>query len=428
MNKKIKLFLSATPLILGATTMALTLAGCSSTNIVDDSKVSTFSPYFKSGKTEFITGDIDTILVKEITPTTAKTYFTFSSSNADIISVDENGGLEALKAGTVNEITVTETNSGVKNSIKNVVVTEGNEDFSLISPAGAPTLAIYDTISSKAGAETTTQVTQIPAYLQSGDKYNYVIFDSINALKLTNNAKKANYTYLGMLTGGNFHLVGYNHQDAPKVGDKIVTFGQNLVPDLALKTCYKDLFVDSNLENITYLNSVSDVLPVLKSGLYQGEAIDYCFIAQPLLFSAMSVNNNDSITTNDILFNENLNTKISEITGGKFDYIPQAGLFVKDDYLKNKPNYVNAFYTDVKKQMKNAYGSDLTAVKTSMEKVSTDVKEQAAKYGFNENIALALQKDNKNQFGIIDPEKDIAIDNINEFLTAISADFQIKQK
>ena len=79
MNKKIKLFLSATPLILGATTMALTLAGCSSTNIVDDSKVSTFSPYFKSGKTEFITGDIDTILVKEITPTTAKTYFTFSS-------------------------------------------------------------------------------------------------------------------------------------------------------------------------------------------------------------------------------------------------------------------------------------------------------------------------------------------------------------
>ena len=78
--------------------------------------------------------------------------------------------------------------------------------------------------------------------------------------------------------------------------------------------------------------------------------------------------------------------------------------------------------------MKNAYGSDLTAVKTSMEKVSTDVKEQAAKYGFNENIALALQKDNKNQFGIIDPEKDITVDNINEFLTAISADFQIKQK
>jgi len=415
MSKNLKLFLCSTSLIIGASLSAISLVSCNNgTNIVD-SKITAFDVSLKSGNLSLEVGSTDTIIVSNVTPSTLSGSYSFSSSDSNIASVDSNGLITALKKGEVT-ILVTE-NSGASNSLK-ISVNEGNEEFSLISPAGAPTLALYDTIAQKQGSETTSQVTQIPLALKSGT-YNYVVFDSISALKLIN-AKAANYTYEMMLTGGNFHLAGFNTKEQPKVGDKIVTFGQNLVPDLAFKTAYPELFVTSNLDNIQYVNSVTDVVPILKTGLYQGSAINYCFIAQPALFSVMSANNKDTDTTNDITDIQNLNDKISEITNGKFNYIPQGALFVKNDYLSKKPSYVADFLTDVKNQMKNARGADLNAVASSMEKVSTNAQEQAAKYGFNENIVKALQANNKNQFGIMDPDSPITLENISEFLTTIN--------
>jgi len=302
-------------------------------------------------------------------------------------------------------------------------IDEGEENFSLISPAGAPTLSIFDTVANKSGAETTSNVSQIPGYLQAGT-YNYVVFDSINALKLTNNAKKANYTYQTMLTGGNFHLAGFNNETEPKVGDKIVTFGKGLIPDLAFKTCYPELFVESNLDNIKYVEAVNNTVPVLKSGLLEGEKIDYVFIAQPALFNVISSNNTDDNTENNITDVKNLNEKIKEITDGKFDYIPQAAIFVKDDYLAAKPNYVSNFLEDVKKQMKAARTPELTTISESMNKV----EDQASKYGFTYKVVEKLQADGNNQFGIMDPEKPVSIDNINEFLSSINAGFEISKK
>lgn len=295
---------------------------------------------------------------------------------------------------------------------------EGEEQFTLISPAGAPTITLYDTLVNKKGAETTTKTTDIPGYLKA-ETYNYVVFDSISALKLTNNAKVANYTYKMMLTSGNFHLAGISKTSEPKVGDKILTFGENLIPDLTLKTCYPELFTEKNKQNIKYVNSVSEVVAPLISGLYNGESIDYAFIAEPALTNAMSKNSK----INDIL---NINEKINTITNGKFNYVPQAALFVKDSYLEEKPNYVAKFLEDVKQQMKDARGGNLEKVTSTMDSYSVDLSKQASLFGFNKNIVEKLQKTNR--IGVSDPQNNIEISNINDFLSSIKANFSIEEK
>jgi|GEM_PF-1064668 len=422
MKSKLRLFLCNTLLVLSTSFLAINLASCGDSNEVI--KVESFTLSLKSNKTSLIVLDKDAIVISNVEPSGAAGGYQFSSSDNSLATIDENGNIVALKKGTV-IFTVKDIN-GAKNTLT-IEITEGIENFSLISPAGAPTLAIYDTIANKEGSETTTNVSYIPGFLQNGS-YKYTVFDSISALKLTNNSKVAKYTYLTMLTGGNFHLAGFNKTTSPKIGDKIVTFGKDLIPDLAFKTCYSDLFVDTNLTNINYVNSVTDVAPILKSGMYQGNKIDYCFIAQPALFSVMSSNNSDTNSSNDITDIKNLNDKIYEITNGEFNYIPQAALFVQDDYFALKPNYVNEFLLSVKEQMKNARGADLNSVKSAMESFSTNLTDQAAKYGFNENVAYELQKDNKNQFGIMDPTKDVNVYEINRFLDLINAGFNIEYK
>jgi len=415
MNKSLKLFLCSTSLLLGSALSTISLVSCNNGQTNVSKEIESFKLSLESKNDSIFVGKTDRLVVSEVNPKGSEGFYTFLTSDKELATVSNDGIVTALKQGNVT-LSAKEKNGALSEII--VSITEGEEDFSLISPSGAPTLAIYDTISSKKGAETTTQVTQIPLALKGGT-YNYVVFDSISALKLIN-AKSADYTYQMMLTGGNFHLAGFNTNQQPKIGDKIVTFGQNLVPDLALKTAYPELFVESNLANIQYVNSVTDAVPILKTGLYQGSKINYCFIAQPALFSVMSGNNKDEDKTNDVYDIQNLNDKINQITNGKFNFIPQAAIFVKNDYLSSKPTYAENFLKDIKNQMRNARGADLNTVVASMEKVSTIQNEQAAIYGFNENVVKALQGNNANQFGIMDPDEPVSLDQINDFLTTIN--------
>lgn len=298
-------------------------------------------------------------------------------------------------------------------------------DFSIVCPSGAPTLAIYETLIENSGAVIETDATRIPGYIKYGSRFDYIVFDAINGLKITNNLKQGDYTFVKLLTGGNFHLAGFNTNSQPKIGDKIVCFGENLVPDLAIKTCFPELFNSTNLENISYVNAVTDVVPILKSGKYQGSDINYCFIAQPALFNVMNSNNNDQNTLNDVYDICNLNGKIKEITNNEFDYIPQAGLFVNDSYLKENEEKVHEFLENVDNQIRNA-SSGKQVVINKINEYSNDLGEQSSFFGFNVNSILNLQKDGANQFGLI--TKNISISDINRFLNIINSGVQIEEK
>lgn len=299
-----------------------------------------------------------------------------------------------------------------------------------LAPKGAPLLAVYDSVANKK-IDIAGNNTDIPIQLKAGNNYNYIIFDSVSALKFTNGyttqdgsviESTANYTYMGMLTAGNFHLVSRTLEREPKKGDKILTFMKGNAPDMALKACYKDLFADDNMQNISYVQNNTNMPAYLKAGVYEGVEYDYFLIAEPALTSAKA-----TAADLTIKFDKNLNDKVKEITDGKFDYIPQAGLFVDDEYLKLNPNYATSYWNDVKRQMTDVYKPNLDTVVETLNKAG-DVTYQSSTYGFNANLVKKLQANGQNKFGIANPDKEISLDDINEFLSTVNAGFQINKK
>ena len=430
MKTKIKLCLNVAPVVLGITGISLGLASCG-TKIEDNVLLTNFDVALKNHSNNVLeTGEEDLLIAKNLTPNNGKAYFTFKSSDESIISINEESGeVKALKEGSVS-LTITEKNSGISKTLQDVKVTEGEENFSALAPKGAPLLPVYDSVVNKKGFEIAGNNKEVPVQLKAG-KYNYIIFDSVSALKLTNGftngdggvvESTANYTYIGMLTAGNFHLVSRTLEREPKKGDKILTFMKDNAPDMALKACYKDLFASDNTQNISYVQQNENMPAYLKAGMYEGEEYDYFLIAEPALTSAK--NTASDLT---IKFDLNLNDKVKEITNGKFDYIPQAGLFVKNDYLRLKPNYVSAYWNDVKRQMTNVYKPNLDTVVETLNSAG-DINTQSSTYGFNANLVKKLQANGANKFGISNPEKEVSIDDINEFLSTVNAGFQINKK
>lgn len=427
MSKKIKLYLNVAPVILGLTGVSLGLVSCGP-KVADNVIITDFEAALKDHENKtFITGEKDQLIAKNITPSNGQVYFTYKSSDETILSVNkDSGAVEALKEGDVT-LTITEKNSGISKSIENVKVTEGDEEFSAFAPKGAPLLAVYDSVINKKGFTVAGNNTDVPVQLKAGE-YKYIIFDSVSALKLTNGytsgdqkiESTANYTYIGMLTAGNFHLVSRTKNTEPQKGDKILTFMKGQAPDMALKASYADLFNDDSTK-ISYAQDNTKMPAYLKAGIFEGETYDYFLIAEPALTSAKSS------SEIEITFDLNLNDKVKEVTNGKFDYIPQAGLFVNNNYLKLKPNYVSAYWQDVKRQMADVYKPNIDIVVETMGKLG-DVTTQASTYGFNANLVKKLQSNGANKFGVANPDKEVSLDDINEFLSTVNAGFQINKK
>ncbi len=100
-------------------------------------------------------------------------------------------------------------------------------------------------------------------------------------------------------------------------------------------------------------------------------------------------------------------------------------MFVRNDYLKLKPNYVENYWKDVKNQMKNAYSGNIQELEKSINTIEFD--KQAGKYGFNINLVKKLQSGGANKFGIANPDKEVTLSDINKFLEKVNADFQINK-
>lgn len=303
-----------------------------------------------------------------------------------------------------------------------------DKEGKLLSPAGAPTFSIYSKILDDSSSVTTTP-TDIPVQLQnSKSEYDYIVFDSINALKFIKNGK-SDYKFLGLLTSGNFHLVGFNKKegDKPKKGDYIISFNQGLVTDEVLKYIEPSLYEEDNPEKIHYLNGVSSVAQQLKTGKDNNNDIDWALIAQPALYSVMNANNNDDNANNDIYDYINCTDKIKEITNNKFDFIPQAGLFVKNSYFNEKKINVEGFLTSTKENM-NVMLSAPSVFLDAITKTGLNDSQLITKFGVNPKLAATvLQKDNANQIGIADPEgmingkNPVNVEKINDFLIEIKS-------
>ena len=221
----------------------------------------------------------------------------------------------------------------------------------------------------------------------------------------------SNYKLARILTGGNLYLVGIDKTEEPTSEDKIVSFGHNLLPDLA----YKKLYSQEIIDNTTYVAGVNDALAVLKSGVYEGEEVDYVLIAQPALFAAM--NDQNAATYGKLTVINCLKDKWKD----EFDQdaIPQAGLFVHNDYYLANQDYFETQFALLEERIDTAI-NDVNTVKSVMDSQIPALADQQAFFGFNSNIAKNVQSSTStpNGFALVNEQEALNID-IQAFLTTI---------
>lgn len=281
-----------------------------------------------------------------------------------------------------------------------------NYTIKFIAPSGAPTIAFYNE-ALKGNLETNSVPSNVGAQLQS-NTYGGVVFDFYNGLKSIK-ANQADYKLARIITGGNFYLVGIDKTEAPTKDDYIVSFGQNLLPDLVYKTIYGEEIASAT----KYVSGVADCGAILESGLHNGNDVDYVLVAQPVLFAKTT----SSPIKDRLSVVASLRDEWQELTGQTA--IPQAGLFINQTQYNAHKDEFNAFFDEFEDAITTCI-EDPTTMKEAIEQVG-DAEAQGKLFGFNANVAYNVQKDNQNGFALVDYEDNEAID-INEFLKSLGKD------
>lgn len=274
------------------------------------------------------------------------------------------------------------------------------------SPAGAPTLAFYD--QSKTGTfETNTTPANVLAQLQT-DNYGMVVFDFYNGLKSIK-TNSSHYKLAKILTGGNLYLVGINKTTAPTKDDYIVSFGQNLIPDIV----YKKIYGEEIAATTHYVGAVADAQGVLTSGLHEGNPVDYVLIAQPALYATL--NNKSAATYGTLSVIASLRAEWKTLTGQ--DAIPQAGLFVNTGYYTEHKQFFDDQFDLIDERIDTCINDPLT-MKQTLDK-DLDADSQKTLFGFTSQIAYNVQTSEASPNGFALVSGDETVD-IKEFLTSVN--------
>lgn len=275
--------------------------------------------------------------------------------------------------------------------------------LSFITPTGAPTVAFYQ--AAVDGLLTTNdKPANVGAQLQN-DQYDGVVFDFYNGLKSIKN-NNGDYKLVRIITGGNFYLVGINKTEAPSKDDYIVSFGENLLPDLVYKSIYGEEIASAT----HYVNGVADCGGILESGLHNGNAVDYVLVAQPVLFAKLS----SSPIKDQLTVVHSLRDKWEEKTGQTA--IPQAGLFLNKTKYEAHTSEFDGFLDEFEDAI-NTCIEDPQTMKTAIESLG-DQQAQKDIFGYTAAVAYNVQKDNANGFALVSSEDHEKL-NIQDFLDAL---------
>ena len=285
-------------------------------------------------------------------------------------------------------------------------------DIKWITPAGAPALAFYDQ-GNNPNYVTNGTPTLVAAELQKND-YDVVVFDAVNGLKSIKK-NNANYKLAKVITGGNLYLACINktpdeqgNYPLPSVGDKIVSFGEGLLPDLVYKKLASDKWSISNTP--TYVESAADAQAVLVAGKHAGTSVDYVVCAEPGLTAAMS--NTQAETYGKVGIVKSLRAEWKAFSGQ--DGIVQAGVFVHNKTVEEKPTKIKDFMNELSSRIDVAI-SDPDKVVASLN-LYGDSDAQKSRFGFAAPIVKKVQANGNNGFGLVSSSQSI---DVNAFLTSL---------
>lgn len=215
-------------------------------------------------------------------------------------------------------------------------------NIGIVTPTGAPSLAFINYIDNP-NFETNSTPSNILSMMSNNSDKRIVVIDVTSGIRAINQG--APYKLAAIITFGNFYIAQTGNDDNGVMDetDKIVLFGQNMIPD----TIFHYLFNDKYDSCIEYVNAVSDAGKCLAAGknLETGNDVDYVFMAEPVLSTVL--NNEKAPSYKKASIYMNIQEEYKRKSG--LDLI-QAGLFVKnDDYFKDHNDFYKYFGENINK-------------------------------------------------------------------------------
>lgn len=289
---------------------------------------------------------------------------------------------------------------------------KNEEPISVISPAGAPAIALYSRINDE-NLKTNKVASEVALAVKTNTSADAVVFDGVNALKFVKSNQTATKWKLARwLTGGNFYLVSTKHESIEGFSDdsKILSFGNGLLPDKVFRLLASERWnITITDENTKYEAGTAAVSAILGSDSFG--SYDYYFIAEPTLQAAKVAL---ASAHPDVSIHEIYNVREEWKAFSGMEYIPQAGLFVNPASMEGKAEEMNAFLEEVDTNLTDAVDNPAKVV-SSLNELESDTDVQANRLGFKAPLVSALQKNGGNRFGMVKPG---TIENNRDFVNA----------
>lgn len=215
------------------------------------------------------------------------------------------------------------------------------KDITVVSPDGLPSIAIAKLVKEnstiKEGYNVTYSVLNTTETLSTAvmkEESDIAIVPS-NMATLAYN-KTSNYQIAGTVGMGSFYLVSTEDikEFSDLVGKEVGNTGKGLTPDITVRALLKEKGVNSKEINFTYVNSASELVPLLATG-----KISTGFVPEPALTGLMAKNP-------DIKIIKSLNDAWMETFDSSQGY-PQSTVIVKKELIDNDTDFFNAFLTSL---------------------------------------------------------------------------------
>ena len=253
------------------------------------------------------------------------------------------------------------------------------EDFSIVTPTGAPALAFYRYAGYK-NFETNSDPTNIVAMMSKSEKDVIVLPTNVGVQAIY--GKNAPYKIAATITFGNFYIVSMNNDDNQTMdaNDTILLFQKNNVPDKIFHYVYGDSLNDA----LHYVTAVSDAASAIIGGKFSDPDLgtelvpNYVMIAEPALTNVVS-KKGEAIS---------VYANIQEEYKKKSN---NAELFQASVFIKNSLEYekVKLFLNDLEKDIKDAI-ADPSKMSAGM----SNIEDAATVYGVAPAMAEAVLRKN----------------------------------
>ena len=286
------------------------------------------------------------------------------------------------------------------------------DDYQLkiISPTGAPAVSFLKYLNN-ANYETNTVPNNIVAEMIKGT-HDIVVVDLIGGLTAINK-KSAQYKLASVITFGNFYIysTGNDNNNIMESEDNIVCFGQNNTPDILFNHLYPNIGVD------TYVLGVSEISPIAMSGKINNENVDYCVIAEPVLFNVL--NNKNAATYGKGSEYSNFQSKWKEVHKNDSSILG-ASIYVKNDTYKNHSNLVNSFLKNTKQDINLFINNPLKAVELLENYGSKEEQEERIKMN-SYTVKGVIEDSNSINLGYLSSKDSNFEKIIEEYLNVVNS-------